>query len=216
MADDEDDGGKWRWWVFVGCVVKIDERNGDDVTVLTRCDDFLIGVELVEHDDKWLLLFRWWQHQHKTMNNKQIIATGIRILRRTINNDVDWRIDGSTLFNDETKWRKFNRIENIEKTHFLPLGRSEIVGSKLMHDASSLVGGRFSHDGIFWRSWAKNQSEKVSIETFLFSFVLLFIYHSNTYEPEEKDLDMLSFENNDTIDDKSIEHEHDLDHITDT
>lgn len=42
------------------------------------------------------------------------------------------------------------------------------------------------------------------------------IYHSNTYELEEKDLDMLSFENNDTIDDKSNEHEDDLDRTTDT
>jgi hypothetical protein len=30
----------------------IDERNGDDVTVLTRCEVFLIGVEVDEHEDK--------------------------------------------------------------------------------------------------------------------------------------------------------------------
>jgi len=30
----------------------MDERNGDDVTVLTRWEDFLIGVDVDEHDDK--------------------------------------------------------------------------------------------------------------------------------------------------------------------
>jgi hypothetical protein len=32
--------------------VVIDERNGDDVTVLTRCEDFLIGVDVEEQEDR--------------------------------------------------------------------------------------------------------------------------------------------------------------------
>lgn len=48
FVDDDDDGMRRGFCVFP----IIDERNGDDVTVLTRCDDFLIGVDVDEQVDK--------------------------------------------------------------------------------------------------------------------------------------------------------------------
>jgi hypothetical protein len=49
FVDDDDECIGRR---FCLAFVVIDERNGDDVTVLTRCEDFLIGVDVDEHDDK--------------------------------------------------------------------------------------------------------------------------------------------------------------------
>jgi len=49
---DEDDECPGRRFDLFTLFVVIVERNGDDVTVLTRCEDFLIGVDVDEHDDK--------------------------------------------------------------------------------------------------------------------------------------------------------------------
>jgi hypothetical protein len=101
---DDDDEGKWRGFCLLFFVV-IDERNGDDVTVLTRCEDFLIGVDVEEQEDRWLLLFRWWQHQQKNNIKKHITARGIRMLRRTIRSDEDdcWIIERELEDGEETE-----------------------------------------------------------------------------------------------------------------
>ena len=51
FVDDEDECSG-RWFGLLVFFVIIDERNGDDVTVLTRWDVFLIGVEVDEYEDR--------------------------------------------------------------------------------------------------------------------------------------------------------------------
>lgn len=61
----------------------IDGRNGDDVTVLIRCEVFLIGVDPDEDVENWLLL--WLprkQHQHRNMIKVHIRPSIILVIKR--------------------------------------------------------------------------------------------------------------------------------------
>jgi hypothetical protein len=75
--------------------------------------------------------------------------------------------------------RKLNLLECKKK---LPFRRIDIVWSRLIHDESSLVGGKLSHVGIFCKIWTITKKRNFGFFFLLFSFVNLRFEYVFWYE----------------------------------